>query len=323
MSEALIHFTQARQALQKAKTIDEVKTVRDAAERLRLYLRQVNESLEMQNDAAEIKLRAERRAGEMLKEGAENGDRQSRGGDRKSNNHDERLISAPTLKEVGITQNQSTRWQSIASIPEERFERIIEHTKESREELTQAVMLQAAKSPHVAHNSGNNEWYTPPEFIEAARAVMGGIDVDPASSETANGIVGAASYFTAEDDGLAKEWQGRVWMNPPYAGELIGKFTAKLCQHFNAGEVTEAIVLVNNATETGWFQEMAALASAICFPKGRIKYLDVAGNPAGAPLQGQALIYLGRREDKFAAEFERFGWLSEPRRQETALAQAA
>lgn len=147
---ALIHFTQARQALQLAKTIDEVKAVRDGAERLRLYLKQSKESLEMQNDAAEIGLRAERRAGEMLREGKENGDRQGQGGDRKSNNHNERLISAPTLKQIGITQNQSTRWQSIANIPEEQFEHAIGQAKIAGQELTRTMLHKIAKDQHQA-----------------------------------------------------------------------------------------------------------------------------------------------------------------------------
>lgn len=140
---ALAHFTQARHALQKAKTIDEVKAVRDAAERLRLYLRQANESLEMQNDAAEIRLRAERRAGEMLKEAAEKKERKMDG--RPKNNDTVSSFSPPTLKEVGITPKQSSRWQSIAAIPEEKFEKTIKETKQSQQELTQRDVLKVAQ----------------------------------------------------------------------------------------------------------------------------------------------------------------------------------
>ncbi len=144
MSEALIHYSQARQALQKAKTIDEVVTIRNAAERLRIYSRQVGESLESQNDWAEIKFRAERRAGEMLKEGAENGDRAKQGGDKKSKSQDGILIP-PTLEEIGITANQSSRWQWIASIPEPEFEGFIQGVKESYKELTEIALIRVAK----------------------------------------------------------------------------------------------------------------------------------------------------------------------------------
>jgi hypothetical protein len=176
-------------------------------------------------------------------------------------------------------------------------------------EIVQQKLKQpeGAKQSHVAHNSGNNEWYTPPEYIVAACRVMGGIDLDPASSPIANRIVGASQYFTAEDDGLAQPWAGRVWMNPPYAAELVGKFTEKMAKHFLDGDVSEAIVLVNNATETNWFQTLLVCASAVCFVKQRVKFLDPEGNPRGAPLQGQALLYLGRNPDTFAEQFTSFG----------------
>jgi phage N-6-adenine-methyltransferase len=171
------------------------------------------------------------------------------------------------------------------------------------EEPTRAALK---KHVHVAQNSGNNEWYTPREFVEAARCVLGHFDLDPASSEIANRTVMAYHIFTAEDDGLAQEWPiGRIWMNPPYASNLIGQFASKFAAAVRAGST--GIVLVNNATETGWFQEIAAECSAICFPKARIKFLDTQGNATGAPLQGQAVIYCGPRPDDFEAEFSRFG----------------
>ena len=192
----------------------------------------------------------------------------------------------------------------VASLPVEEQREIVSQGPKAIVEAAKAI--REGKSPHVAHNSGNNEWYTPAEYIEAAREVLGTIDLDPASSDIANQTVQAKHYFTAEVDGLAHEWSGRIWMNPPYAGELIGQFTSKLMQHYDEGKIEAAIVLVNNATETKWFQEMAQEASAVCFPRGRVRFLDPNGQP-GAPLQGQALLYLGDNVEGFKDSFSQFG----------------
>lgn len=180
--------------------------------------------------------------------------------------------------------------------------------KPTKEQVAEAV--EAVKSrPHVANNSGDNEWYTPDEYLDAARRVVGEFDLDPASNPIANEKVRAATFYTAEDSGLVKEWAGVVWMNPPYEGRLIGQFAEKLCDSFAAGHVTAAVVLVNNATETRWFQAIAEQASAVCFPKGRVKFWHP--RKEAVPLQGQAVLYLGSDKEAFVSEFSSFGFCME------------
>ncbi len=169
------------------------------------------------------------------------------------------------------------------------------------------TVVDAYRTPHVARNSGNNEWYTPAEYITAARAVMGQIDLDPASSPEANAVVRASQFYTAQDDGLSLPWYGRVWLNPPYAKDLIGEFIGKLCQTVKDGHVNQAIVLVNNATETAWFQELMTVAAAIIFPRGRVRYWRPNDDEAGAPLQGQAIVYTGHNPADFLTKFAQFG----------------
>ena len=159
------------------------------------------------------------------------------------------------------------------------------------------------KKAHVSHNSGNNEWYTPARIIDAARKTMGGIDCDPASSKAANKTVGASKFYTQADNGLDQKWTGRVWMNPPYSRPEINQFSAAIVEKYKAGEVTEACVIVNNATETAWCQNMLRAADAMCFLSGRVKFLNWEGNPVNSPLQGQVVIYLGDNVDSFRSNF--------------------
>ena len=161
--------------------------------------------------------------------------------------------------------------------------------------------------PHVALNSGENEWYTPKPYIDAAKAAMGRIDTDPASSTMAQGTVEAETYYTKEDDGLDKQWAGNVWMNPPYEQPLVKNFCDKFIEKYESHEISQGCVLVNNATETAFGQKMLSSCNAVCFPSGRIKFIDKEGAPSGAPLQGQMVLYFGDNISNFIDSFCQFG----------------
>jgi hypothetical protein len=167
------------------------------------------------------------------------------------------------------------------------------------------VIIDEKKSKaHVSNNSGENEWYTPECYIESARLVMGSIDLDPASSIIANERVKANKFYTQDDDGLSFDWYGNVWMNPPYSQPLIFQFISKLVE---SKGVNQAIVLVNNGTETQWGQLLLSNSSAVCFHQSRIRFIDKYGNLGQAPLQGQMICYIGSNVNNFINEFKKYG----------------
>lgn len=162
-----------------------------------------------------------------------------------------------------------------------------------------------------ASGTGENEWFTPTQYIEAARLVMRVIDLDPATSPKAQELIQATQFYTKTDNGLQHEWHGHVWLNPPYAQPLIAEFVSKLCEEWRAARVVEAILLTHNYTDTSWFHEIAANMSAICFTRGRVKFYE--GGKTAAPTQGQAFSYFGTNAERFAEVFEPIGFVVVPR----------
>lgn len=211
------------------------------------------------------------------------------------------LIDAVDAGEVSIAAAVE-----VSSLePEEQLDIISSGSESIRERVKE---IRESKKPHVTHNSGDNEWYTPQYIIDKVREVMGGIiDCDPATSRKANDTVEASVYWTKEDNGLEQQWCGNVFMNPPYSQPLISQFSEAVVEKLESGEIEQAIVLVNNATETGWFQGMLSKCSSVCFPKGRIKFIDEDGNPSGSPLQGQAILYFGDNLYEFETAFSDIG----------------
>lgn len=193
--------------------------------------------------------------------------------------------------------------------------RLADNVQDDLVDAGPAAVREAAKeirdTGHVNRTSftGNNQWFTPADVIERARAVLGCIDLDPASHIRAQQIVKAGDFFTEEDDGLAKVWGGNVWLNPPYAQPAIGHFVDKLIEETASGRVGAAIMLTHNYTDTAWFQKAANAATAICFTRGRVRFVSPDGELA-APTQGQAFFYFGPHPAAFASGFAGVGFVA-------------
>lgn len=150
----------------------------------------------------------------------------------------------------------------------------------------------------------SDDWYTPRKYIEVAREVMQGIDLDPASSALAQNTVKADHYFTLDTNGLNHPWHGRVWLNPPYS--MPSRFVDKLIGEYQAGRIEHAIILVNNTTDTGWFHDLLTHAHAVCFTKGRIHFRSPI-RTGDSPRQGQAFFYFGQSAALFNERFQAIG----------------
>jgi hypothetical protein len=133
-------------AIAECHRVDEVKDIRDRARAFEVYAKQAL-NLDAERKAAEIRIRAERKAGELLKEMKSGGHRQSGRGSKKA----ESCGTTPQLKDLGISKDQSSKWQQLADIPAEEFE--AELTKPgppmSTEGLLNSRTLAANPTPRI------------------------------------------------------------------------------------------------------------------------------------------------------------------------------
>ena len=235
--------------------------------------------------------------------------------------HAYRLMDA-----AGVVENVSNWTQAIpatesqvrplTSLPAEEqpivWQRAVETAPNGK--VTAAHVAEVAreyKLPAANHATSDgeydgDEWYTPQEYIKAARLVMGGIDFDPASCLAAQSVVTAKHYYTKQDNALTKEWAGRVWLNPPYSYPLIEQFVNKLNAEYQAQRVTAAIIITNNSSDTFWFHSLLQQYPA-CFTRGRVSFWRKEGQERFAARQGQTIFYLGPDEERFACVFAEFG----------------
>lgn len=120
---------------------------------------------------------------------------------------------------------------------------------------------------HTKPNKGfTDEWLTPPEIFGA----LGKFDLDPCTPDVMPWET-AAQRFTPKDNGLTKEWKGRVWLNPPY-GAQITRWMARMAEH------RSGIALVFARTETSWFHRFVwPVATGLLFLEGRLNFYHPHG----------------------------------------------
>jgi hypothetical protein len=142
----------------------------------------------------------------------------------------------------------------------------------------------------------NDEWLTPPQVIHA----LGEFDLDPCAPIKRPWDM-AREHYTIMDNGLAKPWNGRVWLNPPY-GQETGKWLARLADHGNG------IALVFARTETRmFFEHVWPKADAVLFIDGRLHFHHADGTRAAANSGGPSVLIAYGLANVIALEHSRLG----------------
>lgn len=151
------------------------------------------------------------------------------------------------------------------------------------------------------HSAVQPSWETPQEWIEAARGIMGSIDLDPASCLRANQRVQAKNYFTAKENGLLQEWNSpNVFLNPP--GRLWKEFLYKLHEELNEGRVQQCFYLgfsleqLRKISPQEW--DFAGRLVTLAVPHKRIRFLDpTTGLRGKSPTHGNVFLLVLRPEN--------------------------
>jgi hypothetical protein len=154
MATELVRYDAARKALAEAWKVDDVKTIRDKAMAMQVYAKQAQDR-ELIDQATDIRLRAEIRAGELLAEMKVRGERQKPGDvgtpkSRKRKDGSSALPStAPRLSDLGVTKTQSSRWQKLAALPRAQQDALIARAKSKAEQAIERTAVKRKSNGKV------------------------------------------------------------------------------------------------------------------------------------------------------------------------------
>lgn len=141
---------------------------------------------------------------------------------------------------------------------------------------------------NVMFSSKSNEWATPDSLFARLEEMFGPFSLDPCSTEENRKC---PVYYTAEDDGLEKDWKGHtVFMNPPY-GRCIAAWIKKAHEESQKPN-TKVVALIPSRTDTKYWHKYVMRAQAIYFIKGRVKFGDSQNT---APFPSAVVIFKGEQ----------------------------
>lgn len=170
------------------------------------------------------------------------------------------------------------------------------------------------QSMSVLTSNETDEWYTPPDYIQMVREVLGEITLDPASTDVANGIVRASKYYTIADDGLSQRWYGNAFLNVPGTQNGASRWSKKMMSEYVSGNFEQGILLCFAKLGYNWFNVLLK-ELPVCLVYERIPFLepetllpklDKSGKPVAAK-HGSAFVYFGKQHDIFRRVFGRIG----------------
>ena len=183
------------------------------------------------------------------------------------------------------------------------------------DEAKQKILSGATKLPQKAitetakqlYTSETPEWYTPEIIIESVLELFGAIDLDPCSNgKGADANVPAKEHYTREDDGLSRAWHGKVYMNPPY-GREVAQWVEKVSAEYQAGNISEAIILIAARTDTRWFNLLVNYGATWCAVEGRLLFSTPGMKTSNSAPFPSAIFYLGDHEQDFYHCFKHHG----------------
>lgn len=160
------------------------------------------------------------------------------------------------------------------------------------------------------HTRDSDSWFTPKKYIDKVKRVFNGdIELDPFSSEDANKLIKATTYFDKEQNGLLQKWDySNIFLNPPYSRGMMQSCVNKIIKEIDYKQ--NLILLANASTDSKWFHQLLEISTIQCLTLGRIAFYNVDGKSMKGNTKGQCFFLISSDSkvcQRFIDEFNDVG----------------